>query len=81
MTANLSSLAYQWSWTIRELINYLVSPVTPDMPDGFSPADALNAAWLVRLSTWFEGTAQPVDMENRARRLIRRSLVEARHGH
>ena len=77
VTTNLSSLAYQWSWIIRNLVSYLESPVAPDMPDVFSPADALNAAWLVRLGTWFEGGAQPGDMEDRARRLIRGSLVEA----
>jgi hypothetical protein len=77
VTTNLSSLAYQWSWIIRDLVSFLESPVAPDMPDGFSPADALNAAWLVRLSTWFEGGAQPGDMEDRARHAIRRSLVEA----
>jgi hypothetical protein len=77
VTTNLSSLAYRWSWIIRDLVGYLEAPVAPDMPDGFSPADALNAAWLVRLSTWFDGSAQPGDMEDRARRLIRQSLVEA----
>jgi hypothetical protein len=81
VTTNLSSLAYQWSWIIRDLVSYLESPVAPDMPDGFSPADALNAAWLVRLDSWFEGRAQPGGMEDRARRLIRQSLAEARHGH
>lgn len=78
LTTNLSSLAYQWSWIIRDLVSYLESAVA-DMPDGFfSPADALNAAWLARLGTWFEGSAQPSnDLEDRARRIIRRALVEA----
>ena len=80
VTNNLSSLAYQWSWIIRDLVSYLESHVAPDMPDGFSPADVLNAAWLVRLGSWFEGRAQPGDMEDRARRLIRQSLMEVRHG-
>jgi hypothetical protein len=81
VTTNLSSLAYEWSWIIRDLVSYLEEPVAPDMPDGFSPADALNAAWLVRLSTWFDRSAQPGDMEDRARRLIRQSFVGGHHGH
>lgn len=77
VTANLGSLAYQWSWSIRDLVSYLTAPAALDMPGGFSPADALNAAWLVRLDTWSEGIVPPGDLEDRARRVIHQALMEA----
>jgi hypothetical protein len=79
VTANLGSLAYQWSWSIQDLVSYLTALEAPEMPGHFSPADALNAAWLVRLGAWSGGGAPPGDVEDRARRVLRRSLEEASH--
>jgi hypothetical protein len=79
VTSNLSALAYQSSPNLYALVDYLESPTIPETPEGFSPADVLNAAWIVRLGGWYEGREVPSDMEHRARSLIRRSLVK-HHG-
>jgi hypothetical protein len=79
LTRNLSALEYHASG-IGDLVTYLESPTIPEMPDSFSPADALNAAWVARLGGWYEDRGPPPnDMEDRARRLIRQSLITGKH--
>jgi hypothetical protein len=74
LTTHMSGFAYAWSPTIQHLAASVRSPDADVVPQGYSPADVLNAAWLVRLGDWFEGRPAPKDYERTLEALLASSL-------
>jgi hypothetical protein len=69
LEGHLSALRYAWSRVVRELFEHLEDPSAGPPSGGYSRADVLNAAWLVRLAALTRGTATG-DLERRARDLL-----------
>jgi hypothetical protein len=70
----LSVLRYRWSDGVRDLVDELARQAGERAPAGYSAADVLNAAWVVRLDAWADGRPVPDHLEIRARRLLHRAL-------
>ena len=75
LSSQMSGFAYAWSPVIESLEDYLRGTGQPPPAGGYSPADVLNAAWTVRLRSWFEDRSPAGDYEARARELLDLSLA------
>ncbi len=71
---NLSTVGYQWSGRVRDLVDALKNGRAAPEPADYSAPDVLNAAWMVRLDTWSDGVPLPVGLEAQARRLLMAAL-------
>jgi hypothetical protein len=76
LTSDLSGFAYTWSTTVDEIVRYARSPRESPPTAGYSPADVLNAAWLVRLGAWFENRPTSANYEHTLNDLLVASLDE-----
>jgi hypothetical protein len=79
LTENLGTIQYTWSSRVRDLVHELVTPAAESITaTGYSAADVLNAAWMVRLEAWSGGAPLLVDFEPRADALLRAVLAVVR---
>jgi hypothetical protein len=78
LTNALSALAYQPATSVQHLVRYLES-ASVERPETLSPADVLNAAWIVRLGSWYDDRHVAPGMEHRAQILLGRSLERRSH--
>ena len=70
LSAQLASVACGWSGVVDDLVRHLRTGAG-SLPDDLTPADVLNAAWLVRLGEWFERRPAASGYEARAGIVLR----------
>lgn len=78
---HLPAMRYVWSGLVRELVSDLEGRQgSGPAPSGYSRADVLNAAWIVRLEAWSRRADPPQDLEERAHGLLNALPIGGSHG-